>query len=377
MVSSKELVGTLQELVAIPSVNPAYEGGVPESAVALYVEEFFARRNVETFRQEVLPGRWNVIARVPGRFPGRRVVLEAHMDTVSVLGMSIPPFTPEVADGRLYGRGSCDTKAGLACMMHAVAEAAVSASPPPCEVWLAAVVDEEYSFQGVLQLCQDLTADAAIIAEPTEMRLVTASKGVLRWRVHTRGVAAHSAKPHLGDSAILRMAPVIEAFGAEHRRLAETRHPLLGPATLSIGTVQGGEQINLVPDRCTIAIDRRLLPGEDPKAVWQGYAELAASLNAEAEQPMLSDLPLETGADSHAARCAASILAGLGYSAEATGVPFGSDASKIARLGIPSLIFGPGSIDRAHTAAEYVELDQVEAAASFFSRFVAEFDPTS
>ena len=134
---------TLAELVAIDSVNPAYDGGVGEAGVALYVEAFFAQRGIETIRQEVLPGRWNVIARIPGRNPERRVVLEAHMDTVSVSGMTIAPFVPEVREGRLYGRGSCDTKAGLATMMHALADLNERGMVPPCEVWLAAVVDEE------------------------------------------------------------------------------------------------------------------------------------------------------------------------------------------------------------------------------------------
>ncbi|HEU0119065.1 MAG TPA: M20 family metallopeptidase [Bryobacteraceae bacterium] len=373
MENNLDVLQILAELVAIPSVNPSYEGGVPEAAVGEYVERFCATHGIETFRQDVLPGRFNVIARLPGQRPERRVVLEAHMDTVSVNGMTIPPFTPEIREGKLYGRGSCDTKAGLAGMLHALATVKASGVMPPCEIWLAAVVDEEYSFRGVVKLCEGLQAHAAIVAEPTEMRLVTASKGVLRWRMRTRGKAAHSAKPHLGVNAISLMADVIQALDQHTKTLAARSHPLLGPATLNIGMIHGGEQINFVPDVCEIAIDRRLIPGEDAETVWEEYARLAAELGAEIDRPLLADGPLETPVDSDAVHAAQRVMVGLGRPVAAVGVPFGSDASKLARQGVPSIIFGPGSIDRAHAAVEYVECDQVQEAATFFRQFILEF----
>ena len=176
----------------------------------------------------MLPGRSNVIARLPGRNPGRRVVMEAHMDTASITGMSIPPFEPSVQDGRLYGRGSCDTKGGLAAMMHALAWFKENSIKPACEVWLAGAVDEEYMFRGVVALCDGLQADAAIVAEPTELRAIIASKGVLRWKVRTKGKAAHSSKPHLGVNAISHMAKVISALDREAEALAKNSSPV-GP----------------------------------------------------------------------------------------------------------------------------------------------------
>jgi len=368
---------TLSELVAIKSINPAYEGGVPEEEVACYVERFFAARGIETFRQEVLPGRGNVIARLPGRDPNRRVILEAHMDTVSVNGMTIPPFQPEIREGRLYGRGSCDTKAGLATMMHAMAHLKDEGIVPPCEVWMAAVVDEEFAFRGVIRLCEGLQAVAAIVAEPTEMRAVIAAKGVLRWKIRTLGTAAHSAKPHLGESAIRAMTPVLQWLNTAADSLAKPEHPLLGPATLSIGMIHGGEQINFVPDRCEIAIDRRILPGEDPNAVWSDYrSELLEipGIRVEMEEPMIADPAMETAVDADVVRVAQQILTSQGYDATPCGVPFGSDASKFVRQGIPSIIFGPGSIDRAHAAVEYVECDQVADALKFYIDFLIAFE---
>ncbi|HUQ90899.1 MAG TPA: M20 family metallopeptidase, partial [Bryobacteraceae bacterium] len=363
------------------SVNASYEGGVPEEKIAIYVERFFSDRSIETLRQEVSPGRFNVIARLPGRQSQRRIVLEAHMDTVSVAGMSIPPFEPRIENGLLYGRGSCDTKAGLAAMMHAVADLQERGITPPCEVWLAAVVDEEYSFRGVLRLCEGLRAAAAIVAEPTELRAVIASKGVLRWKIRTVGKASHSAKPHLGVSAIQHMAHVLLALEREAGTLVRKPHPLLGPATLNVGLIRGGEQINFVPDRCEISIDRRLLPGEDAHAVWRDTGVMLEALHtqvpglvAEMDVPMIADGALETSADEAVVEIAQRVLKSLGLNAEPAGVPYGSDASKLSRQGVPSIIFGPGSIDRAHAAVEYVECDQVAAAHSFYVEFLQQFE---
>ncbi len=219
---AKDVIATLADLVAINSINPAYELGTPEAYVAEYIEQYFGDAGIETFRQHVLQGRYNVIARIPGLNPERRVLLEAHMDTASITGMSIPPFQPELRDGCLFGRGACDTKGGLAAMMHAVAGLHRSGKKPPCEVWLAAAVDEEYSFQGVLALCKDLKANAAVVAEPTELRLVRAGKGVLRWTIRTKGKAAHSSKPHLGVNAISHMARLIEVLDGEAISLAKS-----------------------------------------------------------------------------------------------------------------------------------------------------------
>lgn len=379
---ASDLIDTLAALVRINSVNSAYPDGTGEREIAAWIHNFFECRGIEVREQEVLPGRPNIIARVPGRDPSRRVILEAHMDTVSAQGMTVPPFEPRIESGRLYGRGACDTKAGLAAMMHAIASLSADGGKPACDIWLAAVIDEEHSFRGVVELCKGLTADAAVVAEPTEMRAVIASKGVLRWRIIMRGRAAHSSKPHLGVNAITHMARVLLAIDEEHRRLASKPHPLLGPATCSVGLIRGGRQINFVPDECAIEIDRRLLPGENSEAVLSDYqglldglAERYQDLDAVMEPPMLVDEALETPGGSAPARLASELLTGLGLDGTLAGVPFGSDASKLSRQGVPSLIVGPGNIDQAHAAVEYVEIDQVEQAFLFYREFVLRFEP--
>ena len=372
---------TLASLIRINSVNQSYASGAGEREVATWVRHFFENLGMEVWEQEVFSGRPNVIARLPGLNPERRIILEAHMDTVSTEGMTIPPFEPRIEEGKMYGRGSCDTKAGLAAMMHAVASLHEGGIQPPCDVWLAAVVDEEYSYRGVVKLCEGLTAQAALVAEPTGMRAVIASKGVVRWRIVVRGEAAHSSKPHLGVNAINGMARVILALEEDHRRLALHEHPLLGPATLNVGMVQGGVQVNFVPDHCAIEIDRRLLPGESVDRVLAHYQAILnhlmaihPSLQVSMEPPMLTDRPLETPATSPPAELGRRLLSEMGLDGTLCGVPFGSDASKLSDQGIPSLVIGPGHIDQAHAAVEFVEVAEVERAFTFYRIFIARFE---
>jgi len=374
------VIQTLADLVRINSVNSSYEGGPGEREIATFVRSFFEQRGIAVGEQEVFPNRPNILARLPGRDSTRCLVLEAHTDTVSVKGMTLPPFEPRIEDGRMFGRGSCDTKAGLAAMMHAVASLKEEGITPPCDVLLAAVVDEEFSYRGVVTLCEGLRADAAVVAEPTELRCVIATKGVLRWRIHVQGKAAHSSRPHLGVNAINHMARIVAALEEDHRLLAARPHPLLGPATCNVGVIQGGVQVNFVPDKCAIEIDRRLLPGERAADALKHYQcildELKSrfpDLDARMEAPMLTDEGLETSADAPVVRTASTVLEDMNLNGEPCGVPFGCDASKLSRAGVPSIVFGPGSIDRAHAADEFVEIDQVKLALEFYRRFLTTF----
>ncbi len=382
-----ELSSTLADLIRINSVNAFYDNGPGEAEIARYVERFFASRGIETWQQKVIDAngaieaRSNVIARLPGVDSNRRIVLEAHMDTVSVQGMTIPPFEPTVENGLMFGRGSCDTKAGLAGMMHAVAALKEQGTVPPCDVLLAAVVDEEFSFQGVTTLCKELKADAAIVAEPTDLRVAIASKGVLRWRIHAHGKSAHSSKVHLGTNAIYHMARVVLAFEQEHVALSQTPDALLGAASCNVGKIAGGVQVNFVPDSCVIEIDRRLLPSESVAEVWKHYQNLIDRLNEQVpemdvrmEEPMLLDEAWTVDPSSAIVLASQSVLKAMGENNQPIGVPFGSDASKLGRAGIPTIIFGPGSIDQAHAAVEYIELQQVARALEFYRRCVLNFN---
>ena len=371
---------TLADLIRINSVNPSYPSGVPESGVIDYIEAFFQHRSIKTWRQSVQPQRDNLIASISGRDRDRKMIFEAHVDTVSVDGMTIPPFDPVVRNGRMYGRGACDTKGGLAGMMHALADVAESVVPPPCDLWFVATVDEEFAYRGVAKFCRDLEATdcaVAVVAEPTELQPIIASKGLIRWVVETTGVAAHSAKPHLGINAITSMMHVLQAFEHDNLQLLSRTHPLLGAATCNVGVIRGGVQVNLVPASCQVEVDRRLLPGETIELVLQHYQSIINNVMQKHPQvkvamlpPMLTDLPLETAVDCAPVQEMVRVLDDLGCQATPAGMPFGSDASKFGAMGIPSLIFGPGSIDQAHTADEFVDCGQVLFARDVYRRYM-------
>jgi len=388
---SAEVIQLLADLVRIPSVNPNYPDGVSESACAEFVEQYLLSNQIETWRQPVLDNRFNVLARIPGRCSERRVVFEAHLDTVSALGMSVDPYEPRIQDGRLFGRGACDTKGGLAAMMAALVSLKRQAITPACDVILAATVDEEFSYRGVLALCDGLdvpaseggaqgtplTAQLAVVAEPTELQLVAASKGVLRWRIETIGKAAHSSKPHLGSNAIVAMAGVIQALEEDAKGLNRLQHPLLGSPTLSIGVIRGGTQVNIVPDRCSIELDRRLLPSETWQDVFDDYQRLMddlmksdPGLQVKMHSPMLTDLALDVSQNRYLLDHLSSILESMKLPTQPIGVSFGSDASKLAAIGIPSVILGPGSIDQAHAADEFVSCEHVILATELYRRIM-------
>jgi acetylornithine deacetylase len=282
----------------------------------------------------------------------------------------------------MYGRGSCDTKGGLAAMMHAVKALTNSEEPLQNSVLLAATADEEFAFRGVLKALESgVKGDGAIVAEPTDLNTVVASKGVLRWRIRTRGKAAHSAKPHLGVNAISKMARLLLAIEEKcHPALEKRQHALLGNPTLNVGVIRGGVQVNQVPDSCAIELDRRMLPGETRQQVWQEFESLIADLHlrdpdmdVEMESPMLESFPLETSPTARIVQAVAAASQAVRGPGPLIGVPYGSDASRFAIAGIPSVILGPGSIDQAHAAEEYVDLDQVVSAVEIYARAVVGF----
>ncbi len=374
------IVQTLADLIRINSVNPAYANGRPECEIQRYITEFFEGRGIEFRVQEVLPNRPNVIIRAPGRRHDDKIIFEAHVDTAGVEDMIVPPFEPTVSSGRMYGRGACDTKAGLAAMMHAVADLKVSGKNPVCDVWLVAAVDEEHSYRGVAKLCENIQASAAVVAEPTGMRVAIASKGCVRFRITTRGKSAHSSEPRLGANAIEHMARVIDTLAEYSKRIQTISHPLVGPPTLNVGLIEGGTQVNVVPEFCWIEIDRRLVPGE------QGPATLV-DINRELEglratdhdfevvvgPAVLQDWPLETPSNSPIVLQTSQALKDAGLDPKPVGVPFGSDASKLSMAGVPSIVMGPGSIAQAHTEDEFVDLDQVEMAFEVYRRLMTSF----
>lgn len=374
-------LGILEDLIGIQSVNPFFgEDAKGEREVADYVETRCREAGLEVSRQRVFPSRENVVAELRVGKPEATLLFEAHMDTVS-LGSMEDPLVPRYSDGRLYGRGACDTKGSLAAMMHAVEECAKAPEELSCDVVLCASVDEERAYRGVLALVDsDITAAGAVVGEPTGSRIVVTHKGCVRFLLETRGKAAHSSVPHEGDSAIYQMVEVLDFLRREvEPGLPVSEHPLSGPATMVVGAIRGGTQINIVPERCEIEVDRRVVPGEDPRRVLE---DLKGTLRRRFEgsgvdlrlQELILDWPLDTPPDSTVVRAAQNAAARLGLDGTPRGVSYGSDASKLQQLGgIPSIVFGPGSIAQAHSREEWVPTEEVGRAAEFYAEMARGF----
>jgi acetylornithine deacetylase len=371
----------LSDLVRIPSVNPGFQGGQGEKEVAAYVRRFLERLGLPYEVQPVEPDRDNVIGTLAGR-TDRCLLWEAHMDTVQTAGMTIDPFSAEVRDGSLYGRGACDTKASLAAMLVALETMKERDMLPAVTVRLAAVVDEEITYKGVSALaefirCGGLRCDAAIVGEPTKLHAIIAHKGVLRFRIETIGAAAHSSTPEKGVNAIERMADVI-AFLKRYavERFPASRHPLTGAPTLCISMIEGGVAPNTVADRCLVSVDIRTAPGQEWEDVWADVRDSVARLEREqgwpsgasvvVHRPFLTDFAMEVAPDDPLVLALMEASNTYAPGRLAVGAPYCSDASKLTRVGVPTLVFGPGDIAEAHTADEWVELAEVVRAAAIF-----------
>jgi acetylornithine deacetylase len=347
-----------------------------EHRVTAYLERLIQSLGVPYNRQTVAPGRDNLIAEYHPPTPSvDTMIWECHQDTVPVDGMIVDPFGASIEGGKLYGRGACDVKAGAAAMLSAFARLVREKPPGSAQVTLAFVVDEEHTFLGIQHLMRSgLTAQAAIVAEPTSLDIVTAHKGVVRWRIETTGRACHSSQPDQGINAIYRMGRVLRGIETYAEQLGSGRSdPDLGYPSLSVGMIHGGASPNTIPDHCRIEIDRRLIPGENPNTVSEelnNYLRNSAGIDFEfVSTPPVFACPALTPRNIEGLqnRLGQAINSVRGCH-RVLSVPYGTDASTIAESGIPTVVFGPGHIEQAHTKDEWVELSQVEAAAEILFR---------
>lgn len=379
----------LCDLISIPSVNPmGRDLSGPEffeTRLTEYLVQFFETLGVPHEVIEVVPGRSNVIAKFDPPGATTTLLLDAHQDTVPVDGMTIPPFEPSISDGRVYGRGASDVKGGLASMLWAFARLVREQPAGAASVIMSCTCDEEQTTLGITDLCTywetpgrsklvTQRPDGAVIAEPTLLDVVVAHRGATRFRILTHGRACHSSDPTQGINAIYRMAKVLNALEEYADVLPGQRdpHPLCGPSTISVGRIYGGASVNVVPDECAIEIDRRIIPGEDPEEALARIREfLASRLDFEItyEKPWLNGPTLSDDDNGWVAAPLLDVIAQVDGPHEAVGVPYGTHASRTCRGGVPSVVFGPGSIAQAHTKDEWIEIEQLEKAADVYYRF--------
>lgn len=364
----------LRELIALPSVNPAFLPASDPRAGEQRMVEFLAataaQAGLDIDLQPVLPGRFNFIARLAAREKtARRIVLAPHLDTVNGPDCL---FTPQKKNGRLYGRGACDTKGSVAAMMTALCELARGQSrPAQTEILFVGLVDEENGQAGSRALAGSrLRADLAIVGEPTRLQVVTAHKGDLWMIIRTRGLSAHGAQPELGRNAVHAMARVVDLLETKYAaQLRRRRHPLLGRPTINVGSIRGGTQANIVPDSCEILVDRRTIPGEiEPRVEREIHSFLRKyGLEVSFDRGRLAPCePMETNPK---LPLVAQFLSSIGQR-KPVGVNYFCDASVLSRGGIPSIVFGPGDIAQAHTADEWIWLDSLNRAKDMLLNFL-------
>ena len=356
----------LQDLVRINSVNPILDPSAPgEKEIASYVGEAMSALGADVRYHEPKAGRVSVVARLAGSTPGRSLMLNAHADTVDVVGMD-EPFSGELRDGRVHGRGAFDMKGGLAAMMGAVKALADAGCPHGGEVLLAAVADEEYASLGTEDLVRHYRPDAAIVTEPTALDICLAHKGFAWFEVTTRGRAAHGSRFDLGVDANMRMGRVLAALDALEGELrGRPPHPLLGPPSLHAATLAGGSGLSTYAAACRLQIERRTIPGETREAVTNEIRQLLRhqverdpSFEADFEVLLVRE-PFEVA--EHAAIVRAlteAATAVLGRRPSFVGQTPWMDAALLADAGAETVVMGATG-GGAHAKEEWVELASV------------------
>ncbi len=369
------VISLLRDLVAIDSVNPSLvPGAAGEHAIAEAIEAHMRGIGLDVQRQEAAPGRPNVIGVLDGTERGPTVMFCGHTDTVGVGGMAAP-FDPVIRDGRLYGRGAQDKKAGVAAMIDA-ARLARERRFRKGRIVIAAVVDEEYASVGADALVREWTADRAIVTEPTDLKIGVGHKGFAWACVETTGRAAHGSRPRDGRDAIIRMGRVLSRLEQLDRDLqSRAPHPLLGTGSLHASTIEGGQELSSYPDRCLLQLERRTVPGESVDTFAREMNDLLDALrkqDAELEASVtmtFSRLPYEVSIDHDLPRALQSAAATAGVATSPVGMSFWTDAAILGAAGIPSVLFGPGGAG-LHSPDEYVIVADVVSCRDVLTEFL-------
>jgi acetylornithine deacetylase len=355
-----ELTDLTAELVAIDSVNPALvPGGNGERELALHVADWCDGHGLEV--DVIGDDRPSVIATQRGSGGGRSLMLNAHLDTVGVAGMEAP-YAARVENGRLYGRGAYDMKGALA----AILVAAAGIRDLRGDVIVTAVADEELASIGTEAVLERVSADAAIVPEPTDLELAVAHRGFVGFELETHGVAAHGSRRDLGVDAIAKMGHVLVALEQLDERLSSgSRHPLAGTGSVHASLIEGGQEMSSFPARCLLTGERRTIPGETADDVARELRELVG----EATVRVLAHRdPYEAPVDHPFVE----LVSRVSGTKELVGAPFWTDAALIAGAGIPTVLYGPKG-EGAHAEVEWVDLASLERLRDVIARTAAEW----
>lgn len=375
--NSASAADLLRRLVAIPSVNPALSDDPAlrdELRIVAWLEPWFAARGFAVRRVGQTPGRPNLLARFGAAAPKKTILFESHLDTVGVTGFQGDPFVLREVDGRLYGRGACDTKGPLAAFMAACdAEVLAALAKSGVQiVWLGAIGEETGNLGAEEAVADGLRADECVVLEPTDLHVVHAHKGACWFTAATRGRAVHASDPARGDNAILKMPAVWQILDDAVAAAGQTYcSAVLGRPTVSVGTIRGGTGTNVVPDRCEIQVDRRLMPGETAAQVLDDLRARFAAIPGGVELGLLKEgLPFHTDADAPLVRRFSAALEASGVPPVREGAAWCSDAGPLAPACGETIVWGPGAIAQAHTVDEYVEKSSLAAGVAVLRRYL-------
>jgi len=375
-IARADAVALTRELVRIDSRNPSLVSGAPgEAAVARVLAEILGEWGFRVEVQDAAPGRPNVIARI-GSPGSRSLIFNGHLDVVGIDGMTHPAWGDDSADdrGRIYGRGSSDMKAGIAAMCAAAARAADTTLGG--EVIVTAVVDEEYESVGTRTILErGVRADAAIVGEPTRLAIMPAHLGFVWIDITTHGRAAHGSRWDLGVDAIRHAGLVLaEIDRIDGDELPKRGHPLLGRPSVHASLIEGGTGMSTYPDRCTVRIERRTIPGETPETVRRELTD-ACALVASRRPSFRADVavtfsqaPSDVAVDAPIVRALGDAIRDRGEVVRVEGMTAWTDAALLNAAGIPAICFGPGDIGLAHAAEEYVMIDEIERATAILAQ---------
>jgi acetylornithine deacetylase/succinyl-diaminopimelate desuccinylase family protein len=361
-----QTIRLLRDLIAIDSVNPSLvSGAAGEKEIGSLVAKTLRAAGIDVAIEPVADDRANVIGVVEGREEGKTLMLCGHMDTVGVAGMD-SPFDPVENGGRVYGRGSQDMKGGLASMMGAILHIAVNGGLPAGRLILAAVIDEEYGSIGAEALVRNWKADAAVVGEPTDLKIAVGHKGFEWVEVTTEGVAAHGSRPADGRDAIMRMGRVLSRLEGLDRELqSRDPHPIHGTASLHASIINGGRELSTYPEQCILKMERRTIQGEPEQSGLAEVQSILAQLYKDdpefkaSAKFMFSRPPyLMPLSGNDLPEIIAAAISRKGVKPVTGGMSFWTDAAILGESGIPSIVFGPSGAG-LHSVREYVVADDV------------------
>lgn len=376
-IAAGDALALTRALVRVDSRNPTLVPGAPgEGEAARLLGRVLGAWGFRVELVDVEPGRPNVVARI-GRAGGRSLMLNGHLDVVGTEGMAHEPFGAEERDGRMYGRGSADMKAGIAAMCAAAWRRAQDGLVG--EIVVAAVIDEEYESLGTRALlASGVRADAAVITEPTRLAICPAHRGFVWTELVVHGRAAHGSRWDIGVDAIRHAGLVLaELDRVDAEELPRRTHPLLGRGSLHASTIEGGVGMSTYPERCVLRLERRTIPGESAADAMREIEEACRRVRARRPtfdatlDPITAQAPSDVPADAPLVRQLGDALEACGLARRVEGLSAWTDAALLNEAGIPAVCFGPGDIALAHAAEEFVPVAEVEQAVRVLDAFVA------